>query len=75
MHMVIIYFPHVHPTHSELVILLAFELDRFAEALYDESSKLTFPALTGQRKSFFHMIWKTSWREMDTTMKPCTSDE
>lgn len=26
------------------------QLDRFAEALYDESSKLTFPALTGQRK-------------------------
>ena len=26
------------------------QLDRFAEALYDESSKLIFPTLTGQRK-------------------------
>ena len=26
------------------------QLDRFTEALYDESSGLTFPALTGQRK-------------------------
>ena len=59
MHMVIIYFPHQHTRtpHTQRIGNSTrkggpdkLQLDRFAEALYDESSKLTFPALTGQRK-------------------------